>query len=383
MITAKNETFLNLLDYQSFLTNKFKARNDSDFVACSKDADCLNGGKCMHQRDCLCKIGFYGTFCELTQKEANDSIAKNNAVIDRLSVKTNFTNLNHDFSLLIQSLREMTYVKAINDLTTMQMTLDLLDKVTTFSTFKNPDEVISVIGVVNNIFDLLKDQINASNTSSLYDSNKKILTKALSIEINNKFVGQPYAFYKLFDKNIEVILTLLDGANKYGINDTFTYISDMEKPDYLGGIHVNDYFLNQTPNASTFTLSLIKFKTNPYEGIDKLTKISSPILSVELRDKDKNIINITDLPIPIQIEIPRIISLSETQTWVCNFWNSTTKKWSSEKIIVINETTKGVICQTNHFSDFGLSIKESASSFSLIQKFLGFFLINIVWIILT
>lgn len=382
MITAKNETFLNLLDYQSFLTNKFKARNDSDFIACAKDADCLNEAKCMYQRDCLCKVGFYGTFCGLTQKQANDSIVKNIAVIDRFSVKTNFTNLNQDFSLLTQSLREMTYVKAINDLTTIQMTLDLLDKVTSSLTFKNADEVISVIGVVNNIFGLLKDQINNTNISTVYDLNKKILVKAVNIEITNRFAGKPYAFYKLIDKNIDVMLTLLDGTTKYGVNDTLKYISDMERPKFFGGVHVNDNFLNQTPNSSTFALSLIKFKTNPYEGIDKLTKISSPILSVELKDNQNKVIPVSDLLTPIQIEIPNLISLSSIQSWRCNYWNSTTQKWSSEKISVVNETNKGVTCETNKLGDFGLSLIEGASSCSLIQKYQWFCVLILVWIII-
>lgn len=336
--------FTELLYYQSYFVNKFKLNNETNFIACSSDSDCKNEGNCLLKK-CSCKKGFYGTFCNYTLDELKNSADKNKLILQNVKGNSDFLKIAINVTNLLQNLRETTYVKKINNIDTVDLSLDLLDIIIDYSSAMEIENIVSAIGILSNIYEILEESIE-SDISKYYTKAKKSLIKLVNLEISNKFNEKPFLLTYIKDKNLEIKMIQIRANDKKGINQTIEYISQPDVTDFFGGLKINQDFLNKFPVEKNFVLTLVKSNININKAFDKIYNISSSVLLFFFKNVSLSDIIVTKVDFPFLIKIPKVVDSDASKKWRCVFWDQDKGKWSNENLNWISQNAYSSICKT-------------------------------------
>lgn len=371
-------SFSELLYYQSYFTNKYKINNATNFIACSSDSDCKNDGKCL-SKECSCKEGFYGIFCNYTIVELQDITNKNKLILQNLKRTTNFLSVAANVTNFLQNLRETTYVKKINNNETIDLSLDLLDMIMNYSSAKEIENIISVIGILSNIYDLLEEYLE-NDVSKYYTKAKQNLIKLLNLEILNKFEEKQFLLTHITDKNIEIKMIQINGTEKKGINQTIEYISQSDATDFFGALKINQDCLDKFPTQTNFIITIVKSDININKAFDKAYNISSSVLLFFIKNASLSDIIIPKLDFPILIKIPKVLDSDTNKKWRCTVWDQEQGKWSQDNLNWIYQNEYSSICKTNILKsggEYGIVQIESENNNGLRIKFLLYLILTV------
>jgi hypothetical protein len=120
-------------------------------------------------------------------------------------------------------------------------------------------------------------------------------------------------------------------------------------------------FLSQFGAEEEVSLSLSKVVGNPYRVTDSST-LSSELVDFSVFDKNKNKIQVSNLPNPIKLQIRSTVDIEKVksgkQNLQCRYYKEANQTWSTEGCVVSNYTSTMVECECTHLTTFASFIEQ-------------------------
>ena len=325
--------------------------NSTDFVACTKDSQCLNSGKCDGStRSCVCAATFFGDHCEITQKQVTDAIQQNKLALQSLKKKV------ENPEMITDALKKISAVKLMHDKETMMLIMDIVQLIYGASLLPDERLINSAVQTLGNLYNISTAYKNDSDFSTFVEKIREYANAFIDLRIYlylkyNSFSNfLPYTyesgnidfkFVKLNENDPILVKQVFDFLDQKFEGILYNSRDGLISSNFNGGIRVNDAFLaalNASSKSEVVIISQRKYNFNIHESVDKVTKIASPVVIIQITRANNQTVEVSSISDPIVVQIPKSQIITSNQVYGCCYWNKTQNKWSTEGMKKINET---------------------------------------------
>lgn len=313
--------------------------------SCAADSDCLNNGTCYPNNTCICTSDFWGSNCNFNRNNSNQAVVQNIQILDQLDSFT--SNTSNDTEKVAVILVQITSVSETNNNVTINKTLFLISKISKRTTSSS-----LLVSTLSNIIDIVSDK-NTSNSTQQMELVVSLVTELVNFQLTNAKIN---SVIEIKSNNLDIKAAKLNSSDKVDMNQTLkTVLGSSDTNSNSTKFIVNDVFLNKLAEIDSPSISVTKWTSNPYSSYSSDdSNVTSSVVSFEVKGSNQEVVNISNLTSPITIQIEKKkISSEKNVISICKYWDKSVKKWKTDGVVVIKETSTIITCSTTHLTDFG------------------------------
>ncbi|KAL9654517.1 hypothetical protein ABK040_006582 [Willaertia magna] len=333
----------------SSLLNTNNNEQQTDDV-CGTNNNCNGNGKCnLNEKKCECYSLYSGKNCQLTNSEKiGRENVRDQLLTSVISVKDNSTST----KTKLQTVESI--ISNTDEINTNVAKKALTYTSTVFSNSKDIQLINQVIKVVSNVIETITTTSNSTTKEELNEDIRNTLFTVASQQVDNMIQGQ---FKSIILSNIkqtivkETLNTIINSNNNQQVKLTSKLMNILNPNDVIG--FETTLIGNQNLFSSEKNVSSSIFRMNIFSN-----------------DQQQSIANLTE-SILFNITVNNQLLENDNLTFICQYYNETTKELSSDGVFVNRIINNGnsdetiIECRTSHLTDFVI-VKTSTTKKNII-----------------